>query len=314
MRVIGALARPHPVDQLAVSADGRFAAVASDQAGQLVVVGLQDGRRSEEVPFQDARQLTFAPGGVTLAAAHPGGVSVLPNDGSADYRQIPLGPSFGGGIAFDPDGRHLLTTVTIPPPAYSYDPRPRGRLDRWTVPGWRHIPGPEIATTFDRLAVSPDGDLFGGVNADGFELRYTNSGGLSARHDSFRRLASRFGSAAQIRPPTVRFVTFDPRGEAVVFGWDDEFRAADARTGRELRRVRPLGRWFLDAAYTGSGRHLGTVDGTTRLVLWDADTWQVAQEYDWGAGNLHRLAFAADGLTGVCGTADGRLVIFDLDD
>src|SRR4051812_38592362 len=119
MRVIGVFARPQPVDQLAVSADGRFAAAASDGAGRLVLVGLLDGRPREDVPFQDARQLAFSPGGA-LAAAHPGGVAVLPNDGSADYRQVPLGPAFGGGVAFDPDGKHLLATVSIPPPAYSY--------------------------------------------------------------------------------------------------------------------------------------------------------------------------------------------------
>jgi hypothetical protein len=40
----------------------------------------------------------------------------------------------------------------------------------------------------------------------------------------------------------------------------------------------------------------------------------VVREYDWGCGPLTCLAFTADGLAGVCGTADGRLVQFDVDE
>ena len=50
---------------------------------------------------------------------------------AADW--IDLMPYPSGGVAFDPDGKHLLATVAVPPAAYSYAPRPRSRLDRWTA-------------------------------------------------------------------------------------------------------------------------------------------------------------------------------------
>ncbi len=95
---------------------------------------------------------------------------------------------------------------------------------------------------------------------------------------------------------------------------------------------------FHDAAFTGSGRHFATIeqpgrwkrwDAYTgawevvfdpganrngRLKLWNPETWDVVREYDWDCGLLTCLAFTADGSAGVCGTADGRLVQFDVDE
>ena len=113
--------------------------------------------------------------------------------------------------------------------------------------------------------------------------------------------------------PPVGFVGFTRDSGTCAFGWDGEVRVLDIATGtsKEVRRVDAP---FRDAAFTGSGRHLATVEGTGRLKLWDVKAWQVAREYDWECGPLTCLAFTADGTAGVCGTADGRLVQFDVDE
>jgi WD40 repeat protein len=82
-------------------------------------------------------------------------------------------------------------------------------------------------------------------------------------------------------------------------------------TARESKYVKAS---FRDGAFAGSGRHLATIDDGGVLKLWDARTWQVARAYDWRCGPLTCLAFTADGTAGVCGTADGRLVQFDVDE
>jgi hypothetical protein len=109
------------------------------------------------------------------------------------------------------------------------------------------------------------------------------------------------------------FVSFSPDSQALVCGWDAELHVVETFGGRGLRRVNAPGVPFHDAAWTGTGRHVGTVDGTSVLRLWDAGTWAVDRAYDWNAGALVCVAFAADGLAGVCGTDRGQLVLFDLD-
>ena len=109
------------------------------------------------------------------------------------------------------------------------------------------------------------------------------------------------------------FVSFTCDSGTCAFGWQDEFHVLDISTGtyRYLRRVEAE---FRDAAFTGSGHLFGTVDEDGRLKLWDVKAWQVMREYDWQCGALTSLTFTADGSAGVCGTADGRLVQFDVDE
>jgi WD40 repeat protein len=318
MRVIEAFTNPGPVDELALSPDGRLLAVAG--AGVLAVWSFPDARQMWEVMYPSVAQLAFSPDGTWLAIGRKdevwAGPAAVPEN-RFSWRIVERGQAggqFGGGVAFDPDGRHLLLTQYVPPSEGDYDAQLRGRLDRMTVPHGHRHKGPKIATEFDRLAVSPDGDVFAGITPDECEIRFTNSGGLNARH-GFRQMAGRYGSAAGIKPPTARYVSFDPGGEAVVFGWDDELRVADTRSGQVVRRLQPPpGGRFADAAYTGSGRHLGTVSGSGVLRLWDPPTLRLVREYDWGAGPLTRVAFTADGLAGACATPAGRVVAFDLDD
>jgi hypothetical protein len=131
-------------------------------------------------------------------------------------------------------------------------------------------------------------------------VRFAHSGGIQFRSRVWGR---------GVRP----LLAFAPDGRTAVYGWDAELHVLDPVGGKELRVVRSGGAPFRGAAYTGSGRHVGTVDDTGVLRLWDAATWEVDRAFDWGAGKLTGLACTADGLAGVCGTAHGQLVLFDLD-
>jgi WD40 repeat protein len=211
---------------------------------------------------------------------------------------------FAGGVAVSPDGKLLV--------AARAGAANRAALARRSLPGFQPLSGFDFWSPFRRLAFSPDGQFLAGIwpgsgeSEDGlagaeFELRFAASGGLDYRHR---------GTTPGAGGPT-GFVGFTRDNALCAFGWGDEFHVVGISTGtsRHLRRVEAT---FRDAAFTGSGRHLATVGGG-RLTLWDAGSWEPVREYDWGCGPLTCLAFTADGSAGVCGTADGRLVQFDVD-
>jgi WD40 repeat protein len=84
-------------------------------------------------------------------------------------------------------------------------------------------------------------------------------------------------------------------------------------TTREQLATLDHGAYVTAAAVSRDGRRVlgGTVDGRTRL--WDAAAGQVAAEYDWGLGEITRVAFAPDGLTAAATGKSGEIVIWDLD-
>ncbi len=70
--------------------------------------------------------------------------------------------------------------------------------------------------------------------------------------------------------------------------------------------------WGVGFTADGRGVRTASSDGTVRS--WDATTGRARRAYDWGLGKLYAAAFAPDGLVGAAGTADGKVVLWDLDD
>ena len=289
------------VRAVAVSPDGRF--VAACEAGGWCAVFDWAGEQLTRLPLGVAcPQFAFGPGN-SLAYVHRDVLRVdhLESAGGSQT----LAGTFAGGVAASPDGKVLVA-------AQNHHPN-QSRLLRWSLPNFAPLSGFDFWSPFRRLAFSPDGQYLAGIGpgeADEdrpefavFELRYAATGGLDYR----RRWVENWVYA------TPGFISFSPDSGLCAFGWEDEFRVLElpTSTSREARRVAAP---FRDAAFTASGRHFATVGGDGALKLWGVKSWRVEREYDWGCGALTCLSLTADGSAGVCGTAGGQLVLFDVDE
>jgi WD40 repeat protein len=301
MRIIHT--RGAAIRTVAVSPDGRLIASAS-ASGPCALYDWASGAVALPLSLASAcDQFAFPPDGRWMAHVQGGELWFDNCSDPAAPRQ--LSGQFAGGVAVSPDGKVLVAARAGGPN--------RARLARWSLPAFQPLSGFDFWSPFRRLAFSPNGQFLAGIwpgagESEGdlagaeFELRFAASGGLDYRHR---------GTTPGAGGPT-GFVSFTRDNSLCAFGWGGEFHVVGISTGtsRYLRRV---GADFRDAAFTASGRHLAAVGGDGRLTLREVGTWEPVREYDWGCGPLTCLAFTADGSAGVCGTADGRLVQFDVD-
>ncbi len=327
-----------PVLTVAVSPDGRFVAVAagSDTFG---VFDWHTGsavlRTREPGPCD---QIAFGPNGDWVARASRSQLRLNALNATA----IPFAPTraFAGGVAVTPDNKALLTMM-----AGQVD---GAKLERWNLPGFRPGHGFDFGAPFRRLAISPNGEYLAGIGQNGFELRYAATGGrdhwfyphkkrpfASIGFVSFTRDSATcaFGWDGEVHvldlstgtSKVVRVTVPETRGNPPLNATE---RLRDALTEYRVP--------YLDGAFTGSGRHFAAIEQPDRWTRWDTDarawrtipdtdptcllrvrdvkTWEVVREYDWNCGSLTCLAFTADGTAGVCGTTDGRLIQFDVDE
>ncbi|MDY3559526.1 WD40 repeat domain-containing protein [Gemmata sp. JC673] len=278
----------------AVSPDGRRLAVSGEHG--LALFEWATGERVSGVPgTASTGQVVFGPTGTWVAHVASAQLLHLYGDDSSPALLGDGSEKFAGGVAISPDGRLLAATT---------DGRPnRARLVLWSLPTLKPAPGFEFWPPLHRLAFSPNGQFLAGVWRQGFELRFAVSGGIDYSYPSTRPLRS--GGAPN-------FVSFDRASRTCTFGWDDQFHVIDIATGTSKRgpTVRDT---FRDAAFSPGADLFATVGDNGRLKFWSPATWTVVREYDWNCGPLTCLAFTADGSAGVCGTADGRLVQFDVD-
>jgi WD40 repeat protein len=293
-----------PVRAVAVSPDGRFVAASVD--GVLGVFSWMNGEVAlrRETSFA-CTQIAFASDSSWVAPGIPDQPLrlVLLDSGEAIHLMTSLRAA--GGVAVSPDGKSLLAPYA--------GAAKQAKLVRWALPALRPQAGFDDWSPFRRIAFSPNGQYIAGIwpgtsrprpAPAELELRFTASGGIDYRYQTL------YGRAFS----TPGFVSFTHDSGMCAFGWEGEFRVLDVSTGTKTGEVRRVESQFNDAAFTGSGRHFATVDEGGLLKLWDVASWQVVREYDWGCGPLTRLAFTTDGTAGVCGTRDGRLVQFDVDE
>jgi WD40 repeat protein len=295
-----------PIRTVAVSPDGRYVAASANRT--FAVLHWSTGEPVRRwVASTACSQIAFAPDGSWVAPGFPDQALELEMLDSEETIRLMTATRAAGGVAVAPDGKKLVATQFTGPN--------KARLAAWELPSLRPRPQSEFDgwPPFQRLAFSRNGEFVAGIWSGvehefrpvpaQFELRFARSGGRDYGYPPMR------GPAYQA-PGSVSF-THD--SALCAFGWEDEFHVRDLSTGtsRELKYVKAR---FSDAAFTGSGRHFATVEDTGVLKFWDTQAWQVVHEYDWQCGPLTCLAFTADGSAGVCGTADGRLVQFDVDE
>ncbi len=71
---------------------------------------------------------------------------------------------------------------------------------------------------------------------------------------------------------------------------------------------------FVDVAFHPDGRILAAAGSSGLIEFRAAADGRLAATFDWGIGPLRCVAFSPDGLTCAAGSADGRIVVWDLDD
>lgn len=256
----------------------------------------------------------------------------------------PIAGVFAGGAAVSPDRKVLAATRV--------GEGDQAELSLWALPEFRPLKGFAYWPPLRRLAFSPDGEFIAGIWGRGFELRFAVTGGLDHRHrlhDHRGFISPGFVSFS----PDSGTCVYGWEDELYVFdlstGTSKRVHQIVSRSRDTNLNVVQNGRLttiktketespFHDGAFTGSGNHFVTLEqpgrwkrwdemtnqwrtnfdkgaaSTGRLKLWNPESWEVTREYDWGCGPLTCLAFTADGSAGVCGTADGRLVQFDVDE
>jgi WD40 repeat protein len=289
MRVIDAF--EEPVRTIAVSPDGRLLAAATGY--QIATWDSFTGEELHRGAFANPTgQLAFGPDSNWLACALQRGPLQLddPRNGNSIRR---FGGPVSGGVAVSPEGKTIVATGS--------GRRGEVNLEMWELPSVRPRPGFTFWSPFTRLAFSPNGEFLAGISTNRFELRGAIGGGpigwLGVTY---------IGDG---------YFSFSRDSQLVVFGWETDLRIMETRNGnvRPKPVTQPEARAFLDVAFLGSG-HLATVDGTPVMRLWSPDSWEITRGYDWNCGGLTCVVSSADGLSGVCGTKTGKLVLFDVDE
>ena len=70
---------------------------------------------------------------------------------------------------------------------------------------------------------------------------------------------------------------------------------------------------FLAVAWHPAGAFLATANGDGKVDYWDAVTGERRESFDWKAGKLHALAFDAAGDRAACCSANGDIIVWDVD-
>lgn len=148
-----------PVYRLALSPDGRFAAIGSSPGG-MEVWEIESGRRTVHAPKASAHQLCFTPDGQSLVVKRNGPeplpILVLDVDsGELEYEFGTEGQARIQSVAVFPDNRRLLTGYTD------------GVIRVWDIPTGallKELPGHRSGVY--ALAVKPDGTQFASGAAD----------------------------------------------------------------------------------------------------------------------------------------------------
>lgn len=213
-------------------------------------------------------------------------------------RGEPGSGNLAGGVAFSPDGRFLVAAQYTPP----FERFVSGRLLRWSTANWHPEPGFAIWPPFDRLAFDLGGEFLAGINPVLFELRVAVTGGIIGGKRPSVNIRSR-----------QMHLSFASHGGLVAFGWNTELHIMDTGSGNVVKTLYDPDRPFRDVSFTADGRRFATVSDDGTVKIWDTATWEVQTQYDWQAGPLRCVAFSPDGACGVCGTADGKLIVFDVD-
>ena len=311
-RLIGPRA---PVTSLAVGPDGRWLAAAFYAGGSHPRnVCLWDLHAGDAEPTRTlaGQSLTarFAPDSESLLVAGPGQPLrryTLPNLGPLPLRTPPM-----TAAAFvTPDGSALLAVgeqgsghATF---TFTLNTGGRGGPKPLPLDLQRPVPARFVTAWPD---LSPDGRTLATVARP---TEAPRSGLVICLWDV---TAQKLGAKFSIRRGRCESLHYSPDGHRLAAVSNHQVLVFDAITRKRLAVLDAPSdapdTFALAATFTPAGRLLASYG--ERVCGYDTDSWTLRESYDWGVGNVLRLAATPDGSCAVAAGATGSIALWDLED
>ena len=283
--------------------------------------------------------LAFSPDGRTLATGAPEEpVRMWDLNGPTEVRQFPNRGRWLVGVAFSPDGRYFARApdadvweigsgarvVGTGGSVLAFAPDGKeaattdqaGPLARWALPTGKRLPalpgepaGPEWVEVFpSAVAYSPDGKTLAAYYMENHGTEGPRVVLLN-RKTGKRRLEF-FADFVQGLPNTL---VYSPDGARLALMDGPILGVFDAETGAEVVRLKPGRKHFAGFCFAPVGGRLIALTNDAVARVYDTDTWAETTGYEWQIGKLTAVAIAPDGLRAACGSASGRVIVWDLE-
>jgi WD40 repeat protein len=251
-----------PVATMAISPDGKLAAVAFDDGSiklwdpstgrQIGIIDHLKGSTGEDLPGVHIRCLAFAPDGNRLVLADDSDMLHVWNVPERTETASVAGPSNTRLIRFSPDGRFLAASGNSDDNAF--------RL--WDAASLKALPAPDWRSAYSYnlpFAFSPDGRYLVGTSAGDQAFVFETATGKIV--GTLRGHSSR-----------VTGVAYSPNGEriATVSG-DDKIHLWDSATFAETVIPTGYGPGINDVVFSADGRTLAVASEHNAIGIWDIE-------------------------------------------
>ncbi len=214
-------------------------------------------------------------------------------------------PSDGSGtqlgwLCVSTDGQWIATHHRSRSPSIELRRVVPGKLRPERV--WRQLAGREFLWT---LAFAPDNEFL-------LVVQDARTGG---RH-VVRMLELATGKIVEEFPTQLNFVRAAvlPGNQSLLLRTWDQLTLWDRTTKTQTHSFRPLNsKGKFDSVSIHPRGHLAAVTVGTRLAILQTTDWQPIQVFEWKLGRMTSVRFSPDGSTVAAGSAQGKIIVWDVD-
>jgi serine/threonine protein kinase/WD40 repeat protein len=302
--------KPTPITSLAVSADGRWLAIATAERGGLSVMNLQTRIETQvTVPGNDVSNVAFSPREPLLAVsvdnAAQGGPRkfsiVLWNAATArEVRRLGV-DSLSTGLFFSEDGQTVVSVGTRSPEG---------------VTRWRVADGTRLAaypsTNRNYMHGHP-----AAVSRDHRILVQTAAETRAARDTLVRVVNLENGQEqwkANAGDDDVKSIAISPDGQLLgtAQGFDSgPIRLWETASGKEVRRLEGHHSWVTTMVFWPDGKTLASASADQTIRIWDVSQGQLLRTLRGHSLEVWALALLPDSRTLVSGSKNGEVILWD---